>query len=126
MFFCIIIQVVELIISLGTTIIRSAFRETTYPVDGTHSAGRDAMDGLGPVCLVSGYTSGLRPPNPLHRGWVYRPAPEALVLGESAAFLEMLGACGLRPCAQTHLKKGLVLHSSGWWDGGQIPIPSSG
>ena len=39
----------------------------------------------------------------------------------SEAFLEMPGACELQPCARTHLKKGLVPHSSGWWDGGQIP-----
>ena len=42
----------------------SAFREATYPVDGKHSAGCDAMGGSGRVCLVSGYTSGLRGPSP--------------------------------------------------------------
>ena len=63
--------------------------------------------------------------NPLRRGWVYRPAPEAPLLRGiptgSEAFLEMPGACGLRPCAWPHPKKGLVPYSSGWWDGGQIP-----
>ena len=63
--------------------------------------------------------------NPLQRGWVYRPAPEAPFLRGiptgSEAFLEMPGACGQRPCAWTHPKKGLVPYSSGWWDGGQIP-----
>ncbi len=61
----------------------------------------------------------------LREGWVYRPAPEApLIRGMptgSEAFLEMPGACGLRPCAWPHPKKGLVPYSSGWWDGGQIP-----
>ena len=35
------------------------------------------------------------------------------MLTGSITFLEMPGACGLRPTARTHLKKG-------WWDGGQI------
>ena len=35
--------------------------------------------------------------------------------------LEMPGACGLRPCARTHFKKGLVSYSSGLGDGEQIP-----
>ena len=35
-------------------------------------------------------------------------------------FLELPGASRLRPCTRTHLKKGLVPHSSGWWDGRQI------
>ena len=71
--------------------------------------------------------SGERPPgfNPLRRGWVYRPVPEAPLLRGmptgSEAFLEIPGACGLRPCAWSHPKKGLVPYSSGWWDGGQIP-----
>ena len=108
----------------------SAFREALYPVDETHSAGRNAMGGSGRMCLVTGCTSGLRGPsppgfNPLQRGWVYRPVPEAPLLRGmptgSEAFLEMPGACGLRPCAWPHPKKGLVPYSSGWWDGGQIP-----
>ena len=73
--------------------------------------------------------SGSRPPgfNPLRRGWVYRPAPEAPLLRGMPtgpeAFLEMPGACGLRPCAWPHPKKGLVPYSSGWWDGEQITSP---
>ena len=37
------------------------------------------------------------------------------------AFLEPAGGSRLRPCARTHLKKGLVPHSSVWWNGQQIP-----
>ena len=37
------------------------------------------------------------------------------------AFLGMSGACGLRSCVGPTLK-GLVPYSSGWWDGGQIPL----
>ena len=71
--------------------------------------------------------SGGCPPgfNPLWRGWVYRSASEAPLLRGmpmgSEAFLEMPGACGLRPCAWIHLKKGFVQYSSGWWVVGQIP-----
>ena len=39
------------------------------------------------------------------------------------AFLGMLGASWLRPCNRTHLKNGLVPHSSRWWDGRQILLP---
>ena len=38
------------------------------------------------------------------------------------AFLGMPDASGLRPCAQTHLKKGLVPYLPVWWDGQQIPL----
>ena len=38
------------------------------------------------------------------------------------ALLGMQGVSGLRPCVRNHLKKGLVPHSSGWWDGRQIPL----
>ena len=37
------------------------------------------------------------------------------------AFLEPLGMSGLRPCTRTHLKKGLVPHSSSQWDKRLIP-----
>ena len=37
------------------------------------------------------------------------------------AFLWMPGVSGLWLCARTHLKKGLVSHSSEWWGGQQIP-----
>ena len=44
-------------------------------------------------------------------GWVYCPAPEApLIRGMPTGplvFLAMLGACGLLPCDQIHLKKAL-------------------
>ena len=40
-------------------------------------------------------------------------------------FWGMPGACGLRSCAWTHLKKGFEPHSSGWWDGRQIPLEGS-
>ena len=54
------------------------------------------------VPLASGF-------KPLRRGWVYRPVPEAPLLRGmptgSEAFLEMSGACGLRPCDWTHPKK---------------------
>ena len=95
-----------------------------------HFTIRTFMGGSGQMCLVTGCTSGLRgavPPgfNPLRRGWVYRPAPEAPILRGmptgSEAFLEMPGVCGLRSCTWPHLKKGLVPYSSVWWDGGQIP-----
>ena len=36
----------------------------------------------------------------------------------------MSGVSGLRPCARTHLKKGLLPYSSGLWDRRQIPITS--
>ena len=39
-------------------------------------------------------------------------------------FLEMPGACGLRPSARNHLKKGLVPYSSASRDGGQMPALS--
>ena len=38
------------------------------------------------------------------------------------AFWGMPGVSQLRPCACTNLKKGLVPHSFGWWDGRQIPL----
>ena len=49
--------------------------------------------------------------NPLRRGWVYCPAPEApqkrgMPTG-SEAFLELPDACGLWPCDRTHLIKAL-------------------
>ena len=36
------------------------------------------------------------------------------------AFLEPPGMSGLQPCAQTHLKKALVLYSLVWWGARQI------
>ena len=46
--------------------------------------------------------------------WGYCLAPDApLIRGMPTGpkvFLTMLGACGLRPCARTHLKKGLAPH----------------
>ena len=108
----------------------SAFREALYPVDETHSAGRNAMGGFRSDVSCHWmylWPQGAVPPgfNPLWRGWVYRLAPEAPLLRGmptgSEAFLEMPGACGIRPCTWPHPKKGLVPNSSGWWDGGQIP-----
>ena len=51
----------------------------------------------------------------LREGWVNRPAPEAPLIWE------MPGACGLRPCARTHHKKGLVPHLPVGWGGQQTP-----
>ena len=41
------------------------------------------------------------------------------------AFLEPADASGLWPFARTHLKKGLVPHSSAWWDVRQISLDQS-
>ena len=41
---------------------------------------------------------------------------------EPETFLEPLGASGLWRCTRTHIKKGLVPHSSAGWDGGQIQL----
>ena len=58
----------------------------------------------------------------LREGWVNRPAPEAtLIRGMSTGPLAFLDACGLRPCARTHHKKGLVPHMPIGWGGPQIP-----
>ena len=58
-------------------------------------------------------------------GLGFQPAPEAPQLRGMPtgppAFLGMLGACRLRPCARTHLKKGLVLHLPVRWGEQQIP-----
>ena len=69
---------------------------------------------LGIISLL-GISISLRGPPPrLLRpsgGWVYCRAPEApLIRGMPTgpyAFLEMPGACGLRPCARTHQEKAL-------------------
>ena len=37
------------------------------------------------------------------------------------AFLELLGVSGLRPCVWTHVKRGVVPHSSGQWNVRKIP-----
>ena len=62
---------------------------------------------------------------PLRGCCVYRPAPEApLIRGMPTgpwAFLGMPGACGLRPCARTHLKKGLVPYLHVRWSEQQLP-----
>ena len=39
---------------------------------------------------------------------------------EAPLFTGMLCVYGLRPRARTHLRKGFVPYSSGWWDGFQI------
>ena len=85
-----------------------------FPVDGSHF-GRPwyQRHGSGQVCLVSENTSSLRVPEAPH----FRR-----MLTGPEVFLGMPGASGLRPCTWTHLKKGLVPHSSGWWDGWQIPL----
>ena len=67
--------------------------------------------------------------NPPWRGYVYRLALEALLLGRMStgpvAFFEPPGVSRLRPCTRPHLKKkGLVSYSSGWWDIRQIPTSS--
>ena len=63
------------------------------------------------------WPQGAFPPgfNPLRRGWVYRPAPEAprkrgMPTG-SEAFLELPIALGYGPAKRTHLKHGLVPYS---------------
>ena len=101
------------------------------PVDMTHF-GRPwcQQHGSGRVCLVTGHTLSLRGPSPQALtllGGVYCLVPgvplfRGMLVAGPEAFLEPLGASGLWPCARTHLKKGLVLHSSGWWDGQQIPL----
>ena len=53
-------------------------RFSTYPVDGTHSTGRDAMGSSGRVCLVTGYTSH----DLTLSGGGYRLVPEAPLLEE--------------------------------------------
>ena len=37
-------------------------------------------------------------------------------------FLGIPGASGLRPCARSHLKNGLVPRSSVWWNGRQLTL----
>ena len=67
---------------------------------------------------------------PTSGGLVHRPAPEAhLIWGmptRPLAFLGMPGACELRPCAQTHLKEGLVPHLPVRWGEQQIPLINIG
>ena len=60
-------------------------------------------------------TGGLPPKLlPTSGGWVYCLVPEApLIRGMPTGVLVFLEMCGLQPCARTHLKKGLVPHSSG-------------
>ena len=62
------------------------------------------------------WPQGAVPPgfNPLRRGWVYRPAPEAPRKRNADGARGIFGtACrvGLRPCDRTHLKNGLVPYS---------------
>ena len=62
------------------------------------------------------WPQGAVPPgfNPLRRGWVYRPAPEAPRKRNADGIRGIFGtACrvGLRPCDRTHLKNGLVPYS---------------
>ena len=80
-------------------------------------------------CTLSGILEpqGAIPPGsyPSWGGWVYCLASEAplfrRMLTGVKAFLESLGVSELWPCAQTHLKKSLVPHSSGRWVIRQIP-----
>ena len=60
----------------------------------------------------------------LRGGWVNRPAPEECRRGRRH-FWEMPGACGLRPCARTHRKKGLMPHLPVRWGVQQIPRSKS-
>ena len=77
----------------------AAYREATYPVDGTHF-GRPWCDGRfrsGVSCqwiyfwpqwaVFPGF-------NPLRRGWVYRPAPEAPLLGDADGVRSIFGNAG--------------------------------
>ena len=62
------------------------------------------------------WPQGAVPPgfNPLRRGWVYRPAPEAPEKRNADGVRGIFWtACrvGLRPCDRTHLKNGFVPHS---------------
>ena len=72
-----------------------------------------------------------RPPgsNTLWRGRINHLAHVAPLFrrlsARSEAFLEPLSSSGLLPCGWTHLKKGIVLLSSGWWDGRKIPRDQS-
>ena len=72
--------------------------------------------------------SGGLPPRllpPFEGGWVNCPAPEApLTRGMPTgprAFLGTPGACRLRPCTRSHLKKGFVPYLPVRWGGQQIP-----
>ena len=100
------------------------------PVDGTHfSRPLWKRHRSGRVCHLPGHTSSFRGPSPqaltLLRGvrfiaWrqrcpFFREMPTGL-----ESFLVMPGASGQRPCVWTQLKKGLVPHSSSWWNGRQI------
>ena len=90
---------------------------TPLQVSGSTSAGR-VICGTDLAECVSVPGDFLRPQGTfppgfyfLREGWVHRPAPEApLIKGMPTgpyAFLEIPGACGLRPCAWTHPKKAL-------------------
>ena len=64
--------------------------------------------------------------NPPWRGQVYCQVLEAPLsrgmLMRPKAFLELSGVSGLRPCAWTHQKNGLLPHSSIRWDIRQISL----
>ena len=80
------------------------------PVGGSHSADCTARSSV-PLHWSSLWTQGAAPPGfySLQGGKVYRPAPEPPILRG------MRGACGLQPCAMTHLKNGLVPDLYAWW-----------
>ena len=99
--------------------------------------GRLTLDSGKPTFMSSAQdrhhrTSGGRPPgsNSPWKGWIYRLAPEApAFLGMPTgpeAFLELQSVSGLRPYARTHLKEGLLPHSSGRRDERQIPTRQPG
>ncbi len=104
---------------LHETYIHHQAREATYPVDGTHLSGRIVMGGSGQVCLVTGYTSGLRGPSPQALtlfggvGFIARRLrrPEKGNADGVRGIFGTASRVGLRPCDRTHLKNDLVPHS---------------
>ena len=60
--------------------------------------------------------------NPHRRGQVYRLAHETPLFRGVGHFWNCRTRLRYCPVPFTHVKKGLVSHSSGWWDGRQIPL----
>ena len=96
---------------------RPATTHFDRPCLGMHGSGWvcSGSGGSRSRCALTGILEpqGAVPPdsNSTWRGWVYRLAPEALLIREMPtdpkAFLDPLGVSRLRTCAQTHLKKAL-------------------
>ena len=104
-------------------------RSEPLQLPGSTSAGR-VICGTNLAECISAPGDFIRPQGAFPPGfyplrWGHRSAPEAaLIRGMPTgplSFLEMPGACGLRPCARAHLKKGLVPHLPVRWGEQQIP-----